>query len=133
MATWNETAKRFASVTDRLGKPIDEGIFDTVVALNMLGVTTKQSCEGHIGWGAPYPWVSVEEDEHKFLLHKHLCQYYDDRPVKFDRILVFHGNRIRPAGASLETFFSDEEQQHKLIEYQQEMHDFTAFLKARIE
>lgn len=38
---WDETAEKFRKVTDRLGMPIDKGIFDTVVALNALGVPTN--------------------------------------------------------------------------------------------
>jgi hypothetical protein len=57
--TWDETAEKFRKVTDRLGMPIDDGIFDTVVALNILGVTTRMSCEGHLDHGLSYPWIDI--------------------------------------------------------------------------
>lgn len=60
METWSEVSEKFSHVTDRLGKPIDPGIFDTVVALNMLQIQTSQSCEGHSNRGLAYPWVDVE-------------------------------------------------------------------------
>ena len=62
MATWNETSERFTHTTDKLGKAIDQGIFETVVALNMLNFCTTQSCEGHIDWGLAAPWIDVIPD-----------------------------------------------------------------------
>ncbi|MDQ2902785.1 MAG: hypothetical protein M3Y81_04435 [Chloroflexota bacterium] len=50
-------------ITDRLGCSIDEGILEIVVALNLLGFPTCQSCEGHLDDGLPYPWVDLETDE----------------------------------------------------------------------
>lgn len=59
MGKWNEVAEKMSKVTDKLDTPIDEGIFDTVVALNVLGVTTVQSCEGHLDRALAYPWISL--------------------------------------------------------------------------
>ena len=39
--------------------PIDAGILETVIVLNILGITTSQSCEGHLDHGRPYPWIMV--------------------------------------------------------------------------
>ena len=60
---YEEMCKRVATFTDKLGATIDDGIFDTVVALNLLGFHTFQSCEGHLDHGYPYPWVTVLDDE----------------------------------------------------------------------
>jgi hypothetical protein len=57
---WNDLVKQFCSITDRLGMPIDDEIFDTVIALNALGITTTMSCAGHITrdeGNVRYPWV----------------------------------------------------------------------------
>src|SRR5689334_15403267 len=51
--------ERFAHVTDRLGKGIDPGIFETVVMLNAIGLVTTGSCEGHEQEGSPAPWVDL--------------------------------------------------------------------------
>ena len=59
MDRWNELEEQFKHVTDALGKPIDAGIFQTVVAFNALGVSTIMSCEGHVDHGLPYPWIDV--------------------------------------------------------------------------
>lgn len=45
-------------MTDSIGRPIDSGILETVIALNILGITTNQSCEGHLDHGRPYPWIT---------------------------------------------------------------------------
>jgi len=59
-----EDAEAFARcITDGMGYPIDDGILETVVALNLLGLRTCQSCEGHLDDGLPYPWVDFETDE----------------------------------------------------------------------
>lgn len=57
---WDELVKHFCSVSDRLGMPIDDEIFDTVVVLNALGITTTMSCAGHITrdqGDVRYPWI----------------------------------------------------------------------------
>ncbi len=48
---------------DALGKPIDNGIKETVVFLNALGITTTGSCEGHMKNGLPWPWVDIEDPD----------------------------------------------------------------------
>ncbi len=57
--SWQEACAAFAQQTDALGTPIDPGIFETVVLLNLLGFPTVQSCEGHLDHGTPYSWVTV--------------------------------------------------------------------------
>lgn len=51
--------QKLLRVRDGMGMPIDAGIFDTVVALNALGFTTVQSCEGHADHGVCAPWVDI--------------------------------------------------------------------------
>lgn len=58
-ASWQEACEAVSHLTDRLGEVVDESIFETVVTLNVLGLRTVQSCEGHLDHGACYPWVSV--------------------------------------------------------------------------
>lgn len=130
-ATWEETAKHFRRVVDRLGKPIDEGIFETVVALNMLGITTRASCEGHLAWGLPYPWIDIlPEDSIKHHLHQHLAQFYAQHPIDYDRALAWQGYRLRSTGTAFATMLSPDEQVQKLAIYQSEMHTFTTWLKS---
>jgi hypothetical protein len=54
---WLETAQRLEGATDALGTPIDKDIMEAVIALNVLGVMTDSSCEGHIGRGYAAPWI----------------------------------------------------------------------------
>lgn len=130
-AMWNETAKHFSHTVDKLGKKIDPGIFDTVVALNMLGVHTVASCEGHLGWGVPHPWVNIEAElEQKLLLHQYLAQFYEGKSINFDHTLTFHGYRLRSQGAAFYELLSTEEQKQQLAAYQKEMASFTTFLKS---
>lgn len=57
---WNDIHTEISKVTDRLGKPIDTGIFDTVVAFNTFGISTVGSCEGHLDHGVAGPWIDFE-------------------------------------------------------------------------
>lgn len=52
-------AREVDTWTDALGLPIDPKIKSLVVALNVLGVKTTASCEGHLEWGCASPWVDL--------------------------------------------------------------------------
>lgn len=56
---WQQVAAELVKVTDRLGMGIDMGIFETVVALNVLNINTSGSCEGHLDRGSSAPWVYI--------------------------------------------------------------------------
>ena len=58
---WKKVAEHFQHITDGLGRPIDPPIFETVVALNVLGLPTSMSCGGHYddGRGLLLPWVDI--------------------------------------------------------------------------
>lgn len=63
---WQKIIEDIEGTTDGLGKEIEKGIFDVVVALNALQVNTSQSCEGHLkeeGRGFPFPWVEIYAPE----------------------------------------------------------------------
>lgn len=130
MVTWNEAAEQFSKVTDKLGKPIDQGIFELVVCLNLLEIPTRQSCEGHLGWGLPYPWVDIEpEKEIRFQCYQLVSQFYNSEVVSSECVLVFHGYRLQSAAAVVACMLSSEEQASRLRCYQAEMAHFTRFLK----
>jgi hypothetical protein len=50
-----------ARTVDRQGRPIDLGIMGVVLYLNVHGIRTIFSCEGHLDHGEPYPWVWVDK------------------------------------------------------------------------
>jgi hypothetical protein len=61
--SWQEAWDQLTHVTDALGRPIDPGIFETVVALTVVGFHTTMSCEGHLDHGIAAPWVDIEPKE----------------------------------------------------------------------
>lgn len=63
--SWQEVASRFARVVDGVGCSIDDGILETVIALNVLGITTLASCEGHLDHGLAAPWIDVGNPQAK--------------------------------------------------------------------
>src|SRR5712691_8019638 len=63
---WKQGIEHWECVTDRLGNPIDPGILEAVVALNLLSIQTTASCEGHLDSGHCYPWIDIgyyDEDQ----------------------------------------------------------------------
>ncbi len=60
---WNMTKTDVLRMVDKLGRPLDDEIVDTVVALQMLGIHTTASCSGHIDrvTGGPYVVFSAPE------------------------------------------------------------------------
>jgi hypothetical protein len=60
--SWQEAEAILARVTDQMGQRIDAGILAPVVGLNLLGFRTSASCEGHLSWGCPYPWIEFYQD-----------------------------------------------------------------------
>jgi hypothetical protein len=59
---WDALMEQYSRTSDQLRKPIDPEIFETVVALNVLGIPTVRSSGGHIDEerGLLLPWVDIE-------------------------------------------------------------------------
>jgi len=55
---WQDLEYQMRRTVDGLGKRIDAGIMDAVVALNANDIYTTASCEGHLDWGATRGWIS---------------------------------------------------------------------------
>lgn len=49
-----------ARTTDAKGRPIDLGIMPAVLYLNVWGIETTFSCEGHLDHGEPFPWIWID-------------------------------------------------------------------------
>jgi len=79
---WQLKEREIEAVTDRLGFPIEPGIKDVVVGLNLLGLNTTQSCEGHPDRGMGAPWVEVaapDEPVWRFAGQKEIFQNVADK------------------------------------------------------
>ena len=98
----NEVAKKLVKAVDKLGFPIDEGIFRSVVILNSLGYKTDGSCEGHSDRYNTYPWIDIIWNEeitpeyynsslnffYKYLFQD-LKEFYENRKVPDNQSLIF--------------------------------------------
>ncbi len=51
------------TIKDKLECPVDEGIRHTVAAFLYAGFKTDGSCEGHLDWGLPYPWIDLNTNK----------------------------------------------------------------------
>src|SRR2546426_6951982 len=56
---WMKMEQEVGRIADKLGRPIDPGIRESVVALRVLGLTTDGSCEGHLDHGVRAPWIDI--------------------------------------------------------------------------
>lgn len=79
---------------------IDRKIKKTVDRLNQLGISTTGSCEGHITYGSPAPWIKVtaknELKNIKFrkILRIFLREFYKNRCVRSDVQIVTENANI---------------------------------------
>lgn len=78
---WLRMSEYFRTVTDRAGTPIDEKVFETVVGLNLNGVKTNASDEGHAEFLHAYPWIqfSMPDD-------RELAQLVDELDARTDEL-----------------------------------------------
>ena len=64
LITVEESQLMVEGFKDGMGKPVDAGIAQALAEFvrvaKALGFETMQSCEGHIDWGAPYPWIDFQ-------------------------------------------------------------------------
>jgi len=51
---------QIARTVDGQGRPIDLGIMAPVLYLNVHGIMTTFSCEGHLDHGEPFPWIWID-------------------------------------------------------------------------
>lgn len=126
---------------DALDMPVDPGIKPMVVALRYLGFNTTASCEGHLDWGFPYPWVEIDSGSprlnrrEKRRLRLLIKQFYKVRPAVHPLILQdIFGFRLQsvkwPRSAKkrkVQLLAADAE---LLAAYRREMDDFAHFLVA---
>jgi len=81
-------------------KDLDQKIEKTVKMLNLIGIPTSGSCEGHIDHGAPAPWVKItpqKEGKESKRLEKKISEllekFYKNRDVAEDaRITIEAAN-----------------------------------------
>ncbi len=112
MATprWQTIAQQMRETTDSLGKPIDPGILEAVIVLNVLGFTTEQSCEGHLDRALPAPWVRIINAE---------AEAADDRAIVAYQQQDFIQGGIYQAQARLALA----KEQSRLLDYVQRFYD----------
>ncbi|MCI0564993.1 MAG: hypothetical protein MN733_41530 [Nitrososphaera sp.] len=141
-AAWERKRHVVNHLADRLGHPVDEGIKETVVALLVYRFPTTASCEGHLDWGLPYPWVEVRTPEPKGRRRSKaklqqwrlanlgqqrkmiglMSQFYDGRDAAFDARLIcsstaFGDFRIQSMGCELIHLLSSRKKRGKLELY----------------
>jgi hypothetical protein len=59
-ASFEEAESEVRQWGDTLGNGLDSLIVPVVAGLNLFGIRTIQSCEGHLDHGFAYPWIMFE-------------------------------------------------------------------------
>lgn len=75
--TWENQRNEIERFTDSLGYKVDDHIKETVVAFNVMGLSTSASCEGHIDHGISAPWIEVgtpNKPEERFIGEREIFQ-----------------------------------------------------------
>jgi hypothetical protein len=60
---WDKLAAEIEAIVDGLGKPVDPGVKETLIALKASEINSTQSCEGHLYRGIAAPWVDIADQE----------------------------------------------------------------------
>lgn len=103
------------SLADKLGKPIDPGILDTVAVFRMLDIHTVGSCEGHSDRLTGGPYVMFESPQTGPLMQK-LHQIQDKTSQEYKD--VFHeASKLNMAEVQkvlplLDGFYADRDMPH---------------------
>jgi hypothetical protein len=157
---WENRIKEVAEFQDGAGNKMDEGMIETVVALNLNGITTTFSCEGHID-RLTMPSVTVETEgakdkvdeanpewrkertrryyELQARIQTLLDEFYTERPTEPGNRLAIENNSIHLPIGDIDDPFEEkpltkaerEALIPKITAAQKEMRDFTEFLKKR--
>ena len=139
---WDSIVVKINKTCDKLSMPIDEGIKETVIVLQVLGFNTTQSCEGHDGRGLPYPWIMIEcgnDSPYKDIqIAEYLEEFYSTyKPLKWARLSLNHfkgGFRLQSyIGRTAEKFKQSNLEEYEIVRKNcsKEMREFTIFLKEK--
>lgn len=157
---WQQLAESVEHIADAVGKPIDEGIKDAVIAMMAHKFSTNQSCEGHISvqnntYNMPFVeiyvpepegWKDDKEKKEQWTIENlkqqskmvgYLDKFYENRPTPFDVMLNIHhigmygGFRLQSTGCDIAKLLQPAQLRDKFVVYQGEMREFTQFLKDR--
>jgi hypothetical protein len=154
-AKWDQIREDVKLLVDKLGKPVDDGIIETVTAFQALGFSTAASCAGHVEHGCPYPWVDFEVNDSsksenalirksKIIRQRRLLEsrvinmlegYYFEHQVPYHAMLMIEPFdpdyfRLRFAGGEVSEVMGFDKRQERLKIYKAEMETFSTFLKA---
>ncbi len=153
---WQEKLETIRAVAIRRGGPLERGIENPVVAINLLGFATTQSCEGHknkVGlWNPPFvdfapqtPIDQIPEAEARAAteaartdMEKLLAEFYSGQAVAPDEIIQIaqHSSvgtcRLQCCGGADINLIPEEEKLQRVTRYRNEMSRFANFLKTKI-
>jgi hypothetical protein len=60
---WEHKLNEMEQLRDGIGKGLDQHIKETVAVLQLFGVHTQHSCEGHLDHGVAAPWIDIQSPD----------------------------------------------------------------------
>ena len=93
--------KETDNLIDKLCTPVDKNIKYIVASLRCRGFNTIGSCQGHLDYGLPYPWIDI--DHHHFNLNfknknnllVYLNKFKIDKNIFIENFGIFGAFRLR--------------------------------------
>ena len=133
---WRSRLQGLEFIRDSLGLPLDPGIQRSVLAVQLMGLETLWSCEGHTNWGHTGPSITFRRDGifreiRDDIKRQWLDSFYKDRHFDSD-LAICPENFMRGDISSINHGASDslplKEKEEFLKASRQEMSDFTDFV-----
>lgn len=137
--SWNDMKNKMDLEVDGCGMSIDKGIERCVIAFNLIGLETVQSCEGHTDWGCPYPWITIQvqdymkntkdlKEEYKAVLPKALN---GDREAQEKRLSLqkqirqrfYHSDEMKLVVSLLSEFYQNRQNPYEVTLYTWQLED----------
>jgi HAD superfamily hydrolase (TIGR01509 family) len=82
---WQRAQQEVRQLADRLGRPIDHKIEDTVAILRLLEVNTIASCAGHVNRITRGPYIMFDSADNA-MIHVTMKEIHDRKSIKYKKL-----------------------------------------------
>jgi len=128
---WKNQIETCQKYTDKCNTPIDPLIIETVCGLNILGVKTIMSCEGHFERNL-FPYITFNH-EYREVVYNFLEMFYTTRKIDYDLFLFVTETKglkiLKNYATEINLEMNEKERKIYHKKCQNEMTSFGKFLK----
>ena len=98
LTQWEAKLREVDALRNPNGTPVDAGIRETVAILQLLGIPTRSSCEGHPDRGFSAPWVVLRGDR--------IVEFLAEHGYVQEEVEKYQAHAWVPVMALLERFYT---------------------------